>query len=185
MRVLLISNMYPSQHAPTFGIFVRNQVEQLQAEEMEFTVAAIRDPRTGKKNVLKKYLRWGLGTVSRFTTRYDLVHAHYAFPSGGLARLYYRLRKVPYIVTVHGGDLNKMAKKGPFYKKQTKKILQDAAHVIAVGPALYDEIVNEYEVRDANVSLLNMGVNRHTFYPRTNEASPFDSSHKHILLQGT
>ncbi|MFB4161650.1 glycosyltransferase [Geomicrobium sp. JSM 1781026] len=184
MRVLLISNMYPSHRAPTFGIFVRNQVEQLQESNIDFTIAAIRDPRTGKKNVFKKYLRWGLGTVTRFSTRYDLVHAHYAFPSGWLARLYFRIRKVPYIVTVHGGDLNKMAKKSSFFKKETKKILQDASHVIAVGPALYEEIVTDYEVDELNVSIINMGVNRHTFFPRMQESSPFNLDHKNILFAG-
>ncbi|EZH66380.1 hypothetical protein DH09_10630 [Bacillaceae bacterium JMAK1] len=184
MRVLVISNMYPAPQAPTFGIFVRNQVEQLQAHELDITVAAIRDPRNGKANVLKKYARWVLGTMTRFSTRYDLVHAHYAFPSGWLAKLYSKIRRVPYIVTVHGGDLNKMAKKGAFFKKQTKSILKNAAHVIAVGPALYEEIIQEYGVSEDRVSLINMGVNRNVFHQRTDVPSPFDKEKKHILFAG-
>ncbi|WP_052365768.1 glycosyltransferase [Geomicrobium sp. JCM 19055] len=58
--------------------------------------------------------------MTRFSTRYDLVHAHYAFPSGWLAKLYSKIRRVPYIVTVHGGDLNKMAKKGAFSRSKRK-----------------------------------------------------------------
>ncbi|MBB6450390.1 glycosyltransferase involved in cell wall biosynthesis [Geomicrobium halophilum] len=186
MRILVISNMYPSPSSPAFGIFVKNQVEGLQAEGMDLTVAAIRDPRTEKWNVLKKYLRWVTHSLLRFTRNYDLVHAHYAFPSGWLARLHYRIRKVPYIVTVHGGDLNKMAQKGSFFKKQTKRILEDAAHVITVGPDLYKEVTSKYNIPEERVSLLNMGVDRSIFYPRINERNPFQTNRqqKHLLFVG-
>ncbi|GAJ97494.1 glycosyltransferase family 4 protein [Geomicrobium sp. JCM 19055] len=62
--------------------------------------------------------------------------------------------------------------------------MKNAAHVIAVGPALYEEIIQEYGVSEDRVSLINMGVNRNVFHQRTDVPSPFDQEKKHILFAG-
>ncbi|MFZ4451105.1 glycosyltransferase [Salibacterium aidingense] len=191
MRILVISNMYPSAHAPTFGIFVKNQVEALMKKGNHVEVAAITNPKTGKKNVVKKYSSWLWSSFRRLRSAgsaYDIIHAHYAFPSGMLARAFYKRFGTPYIVTCHGGDLNKMAKKGRFFQRQTEQILQDAAHVIVVGQDLKQQVLDDYHVPEEKVSMFSMGVDRRVFYPRpqaeiqeTLKLSPYE---KHILFVG-
>ncbi|MFB5661025.1 glycosyltransferase family 4 protein [Alteribacillus sp. HJP-4] len=191
MRVLVISNMYPSTTAPTFGIFVKNQVEALGKRGLHLDVAAVTNPNMGKRNVMEKYSKWMFHTCRRFLSKessYDIIHAHYAFPSGMLARWFKKRYGIPYVVTSHGGDLNKMARKSPFFFKQTKKILQDAAHVIVVGYDLEQQVLHDFEVPPEKLSVFSMGVNRDVFYPHdtqlVREKLGVNSEHKHLLYVG-
>jgi glycosyltransferase involved in cell wall biosynthesis len=170
-KILVISNMYPTDTHKTFGIFVKNQVEALKAAGNEVDVIGIKNPLTGKKNVISKYLRWiaetNINLISK-GRKYDVVHAHYVFPSGLLALLYKKLLGKPYIVTAHGGDIDRMAKKSPKIRQWTAKILKEAGHVITVGEGLYQEINKDYQVNTDKLSVINMGVNREVFkaYPK-------------------
>lgn len=167
-KILVISNMYPTEAHKTFGIFVKNQVEALRANGNEVDVIGIKSPLTGKKNVISKYLRWFVETKLNLIShgrKYDVIHAHYVFPSGLLALLYKKLLGKPYVVTAHGGDIDRMAKKNRKIRQWTEKILHEASHVVAVGEALYKEISSEYKIPATKLSIINMGVNREVFKP--------------------
>lgn len=171
-RILLISTMYPSNKHPSFGIFIKNQVKELENNGYKIDLLVIKDPRMGKINVLKKYSAWFLKWLYYFLfkgKRYDLVHAHYVFPSGFLAMIIKRFYNIPFIVTAHGGDIDKMAQKNEQINTYTKKILHAANYVIAVGELLRDKIINEYQVSDTKIKVMNMGVNRDIFFPQPKE----------------
>jgi teichuronic acid biosynthesis glycosyltransferase TuaC len=75
MKVLVITNMYPTSKMPFFGTFVKEQVESLRKEGVEVDVFFI----NGKENTLN-YLRAFPRLWARLLTkRYDLIHAHYVF----------------------------------------------------------------------------------------------------------
>jgi glycosyltransferase involved in cell wall biosynthesis len=167
-KVLVISNMYPTEQHKSFGVFVKNQVEELKRQGLAVDVIAITDPQSGKVNVLKKYLLWAIQNILIFLFkgyRYDAVHAHYVFPSGVFASLYKKLWRKRMIVTAHGGDIDKMARKNERIFRYTKKILTYADEVIAVGEQLKQEIINDFGIPSTKVSVLNMGVNRQVFQP--------------------
>lgn len=97
MRVLLVTNMYPTDEEPSFGTFVKNQVDDIKAAGIEIDVLFI----YGRKS------KWNyVWNVFRFWKRllmnqYDLIHCHYIF-SGLIARLQW---KYPVVVTHHGTEL--------------------------------------------------------------------------------
>ncbi|WP_227394323.1 glycosyltransferase [Jeotgalibacillus aurantiacus] len=167
-KIVVITNMYPSQEHPTFGIFVKNQVEALKAEGYDVKVLAITDPRSGKFNALRKYGIWALHNLLYLLTngkKTDIVHAHYLFPSGVFAMLYKKLFKTRMIVTSHGGDLDKMARISPVIHSMTKKILHESDRAIAVGHQLHETMLQEFKVPEEKTLLLNMGVDRSVFKP--------------------
>ncbi|KGR90293.1 glycosyl transferase [Ureibacillus massiliensis 4400831 = CIP 108448 = CCUG 49529] len=166
-KVLIISNMYPSMEHLSYGIFVKNQVEQLRETGIESLLAVNADPKTGKLNVLKKYAKWAMKVNSTFKKNkkdIGLTHCHYVFPSGLFS---YRLKMkygIPYVVTAHGGDINKMAKKGGRIREYTNKILQNADHIIAVGEELASDIQRDFGVEESRISVMSMGIDRKVFY---------------------
>ncbi|MBM7649335.1 glycosyltransferase involved in cell wall biosynthesis [Bacillus ectoiniformans] len=167
--ILVISNMYPTDKHKSFGIFVKNQVEALSRTGLNVDVMAINDPESGKAKVLKKYLMWLFATAANLLSKgkkYDVVHAHYVFPSGALGLMYKKLWKTKLVVTAHGGDIDKMARKNARLFQWTKKILQEADEVIAVGTELEETIRTEFNVPAEKISLLNMGVDRTVFAPQ-------------------
>lgn len=167
-KLLVISNMYPSETSKTFGIFVKNQVEVLRKKGLDVDVIAVDNPRMEKLQVIKKYLLWVMKTFVNFINqgkKYDVVHAHYVFPTGLIALLYKKIFKTRMVITAHGGDIDRMANKSPLIQKWTKTILHEADHVIAVGYELSRSIHENFGVKKENISVINMGVNRTIFTP--------------------
>jgi glycosyltransferase involved in cell wall biosynthesis len=97
MRVLLVTNLYPTPEEPSFGTFIKNQVDDLRALGIDVHVFFI----YGRKN------RWNyLWSVFRFWKQllghhYDLIHCHYIF-SGLIGRLQW---KYPVVLTHHGVEV--------------------------------------------------------------------------------
>ncbi len=95
MRVLVITNMYPSERRPYQGIFVRESVDALRSLGVDADVMVI--DNSNKLNYLLAVFRlWRIIKRKSF----DLIHAHYVH-SGWIARMQ---RKLPIVVTSHGSD---------------------------------------------------------------------------------
>lgn len=95
MRVLVVTNMWPSPSAPSFGVFVAEQVEALRARGVAVDVLFLgRGP--------KAYLSGPAHIAARVLSyRPDLVHAHYGL-TGAACALLPNLR---FVVTYHGSDV--------------------------------------------------------------------------------
>ena len=97
MRVLVITNMYPTTEMPFFGTFVKEQVESLRKEGVEVEVLFV----NGKKNTLNYLWAFPRLWLRLLTKRYDIIHAHYVF-SGIIARAQFLY---PVVVTHHGSQV--------------------------------------------------------------------------------
>jgi glycosyltransferase involved in cell wall biosynthesis len=109
MRILLVSNLYPSAGSPAFGTFVGTRVAALRGAGVEVALAAITEPRVHRQRVVK-YLRlaaataWTAARVSRHG-QVDVVEAHIAYPTGVLAYPAARALRAPLVLYVHGADV--------------------------------------------------------------------------------
>ena len=61
-KVLVITNMYPTTKHKSFGVFIKNQVDALRKRKLPVDVVAIRNPNSGKLNVITKYGAWLLAS---------------------------------------------------------------------------------------------------------------------------
>jgi len=101
VRVLTVTNMYPTPAAPLAGIFVAEQVESLRRRGLTIDVLFVNGAAGWGE-----YLR-GFGRVRRAVRAgdYDLIHAHYVF-SGIMALaqslIPVRGRRLPVLLTQHG-----------------------------------------------------------------------------------
>jgi teichuronic acid biosynthesis glycosyltransferase TuaC len=98
LRVLAITNHYPSETSPGDAPCIRDQIEALRRRGIEVDVLAI-DRARRKRSYLGAAARSILSTFGR--KRYDLVHAYYGY-AGLVARLQVRY---PVVVTFRGSDL--------------------------------------------------------------------------------
>lgn len=94
--MLVLTNMYPSEGAPEFGVFVQEQVEELRRLGVDVSVLSF-DGRDS---------RWNYATAAVQTRRavgreqFDLVHAHYGL-CGAVALAQ---RRLPVVTTFHGSE---------------------------------------------------------------------------------
>lgn len=96
MRVLVLTNMFPTTERPSFGIFVAEQVDDLRRAGVDVDVLSFDGTRDRRE-----YLRARRRLVTRLRSAdFDLVHAHYGL-TGAIAA---SQRAVPVVTTFHGGD---------------------------------------------------------------------------------
>lgn len=144
MRILVVTNMYPSDGRPGYGVFVRQQVEAVRDLGHQVDVLYVRgaDSKLEYLSAIRKVWQ---------RTRWqgcDVVHAHY-----GLSGLSALLRwKSPLVVTLHGSD----ALVGWFEPAVSRLVCRFAREVIAVSP----QIAERY-----SATLIPCGVDLGIFRP--------------------
>ena len=96
-RVLMVTGIYPTEHVPHKGTFVKSQADSLAAAGVEIEIL---HPKPGP--VLLRYV-WTIAQVwcKTRTRRFDIVNGHY-----GQWCLFARLQwHIPVVATFHGSDL--------------------------------------------------------------------------------
>lgn len=148
MKVLVVTNMYPTPTMPSFGTFVKDQVEALREAGADVEVFFIQ----GRKGI------WNyVAAIPRFWRflwgrRYDVIHAHYVL-AGIVARAQWGHRVV---LTHHGPEvLGQPRWQGPLCKIVTP---------------LFDEVIHVTEevrrrLRDDDGWVIPCGVDLDRFAP--------------------
>jgi teichuronic acid biosynthesis glycosyltransferase TuaC len=93
----------------------------------------------------------------------DVVHAHCGYPDSVGVALASSFLAVPFVVTVHGSDINVYAEK-ELIRPQLKWALRRARAVVAVSRAIQDKICElAPDIRDRVFHIPCAGVNRNVF----------------------
>jgi teichuronic acid biosynthesis glycosyltransferase TuaC len=149
VKVLVVTNMYPTLEQPAFGTFVRDQVDALRRKGVDIDLLFI-DGRKGNLSYVGGAFRtWG----RLLKRRYDVVHAHYVL-SGIVARLQPVL---PVVVTYHGSELGV----GPdhWLSKLTRAVHPLFDSVIVVSPKM------RAALEDPKVHVVPCGIDLEDFGP--------------------
>lgn len=97
LKVLFLTNMYPTREMTSFGTFVQDQAETLRRAGVDIDVLLV-NGRVSKLNYFIGILRFWKQII---THDYDVIHAHY-FYSGIIARMQNIL---PVVLTHHGPEV--------------------------------------------------------------------------------
>ena len=96
-RVLVVTNLWPTETDPGYGSFVQAQMESLRPLGVEFDTLFI-DGRASRWNYVRGISRMRMLLRKN---QYDLIHAHFGL-SGWVARCQFRL---PVVVSFMGDDV--------------------------------------------------------------------------------
>jgi teichuronic acid biosynthesis glycosyltransferase TuaC len=126
VRVLVVTNLYPTDRRPALGPFVRDQVEALRAfGDIDVELHSF-DPPGG----IRPYLREALTLArSHRGSHYDVVHSHYGLT--GFCALALRGTRSR-VVTFHGDDL-RLGKVAPISRLVAR--LSDLPATVSAGLA--------------------------------------------------
>lgn len=103
MNVLVVTNMYPNEQHPFYGIFVREQVESLRAAGIMVDVYFI-NGRSNRLNYIKSLFDLSKKFKGR---RYDIIHAHHSycvFPIKMAQKITFV--KTPVVLSFHEGEVH-------------------------------------------------------------------------------
>jgi glycosyltransferase involved in cell wall biosynthesis len=163
MRILLVSNMYPSPEHPGYGSFVERVVLALRARGHEIDESVLHVGRRGAVATPVVYARLLVRTLALARRRRpDVIYAHYLVPTGLIAAATWR----PFVVTAHGTDVRNTLRSRTI-RALTRFVTRRADAVIVVSHFLADRLGGSPEV-------ISMGVDTDAFRPapRTDGEGP-------------
>lgn len=162
VRILVVSQMWPSDADPDFGSFVAQLCRELERQGHELEVTAI--DRRGLSRV--KYLRLARDArraARRF--RPDVVYGHFLAPAGLAAALAARAARAPLVLHAHGTDVANL-ERGAVLRLLTRRATSRASAVLAVSDWLRARLVAQLPELGGRVEVVNCGVDLERFAPR-------------------
>lgn len=191
MKILILTNLFPTPWDPLRGAFNRQQFERLgEHHEVDVLTAVdfrqrlrgvrgeVRTPTLRTDHFVFVYpprigrslhavfwllsLLWQRGRSLR-AARYDCLLASWAYPDAVAASWLARRLGIPYLVKVHGSDLNVQASHA-LRRPQIRAALRGASAVVAVSRALADKVA-ELGVDRSRLRVIYNGVDHALFAP--------------------
>ncbi len=178
MRVLLVTQMWPTASEPDLGAFLLPLRRELIALGHEVDVAAI--GRRGGSPV--KYARLTADAVrAARRTKPDVVFAHFLFPAGAAGLAAARVARVPLVVMAHGTDVANL-ERAPL-RALTRPVVAGAATVIANSRWLATRLEGHYPGLACDVC--DLGVDLAEFAPGVEPAPWTAGEHPRFLCVGS
>jgi glycosyltransferase involved in cell wall biosynthesis len=158
MRVIVITNMYPSDSQPFFGSFVKNQVLELQTQGIDILVVA-KAPTTRRGLwTAPAYLSLFLRTIFKgLLFRPDIIHSHYIFPSSIGAIVLKTITRTPLVITSHRGDVFDTPFANRAFFHLTKFCINNANLLIAVSADIEQQVRTVFGCTHIPIKVLDMG----------------------------
>jgi glycosyltransferase involved in cell wall biosynthesis len=151
MRILLVSNMYPSIERPDYGVFVARVAEALRHRGHDVDRVVLQAGARGPVATPRAYA--GLTRQARAAVakhRPDVVYAHFLVPTGLVAIA----TGIPYVITAHGADVRNM-RRSHVVAALTTPVVRRAAAVICVSAYVAKLLCAPEDVR---VEVIDCGV---------------------------
>jgi glycosyltransferase involved in cell wall biosynthesis len=177
VRILLVTQMWPTAAEPELGGFLLPLVRGLRALGHDVDVAAI-GRRGGSPLKYARLTADAVGTARR--TRPDVVFAHFLFPAGAAGLAAARAARAPLVVMAHGQDVANL-ERAPL-RAATAPVVRGAAAVIANSRWLADRLAAH--VPGVEIEVCDLGVDLAQFGPGAAEPAAWDGDHPRFLCVG-
>lgn len=171
MKVLLVSNMYPDESNPAYGVFVKNQVEVLESNGFSIDLQVMyKKTNSFFKTVgyLKHYVMVLLKLILR---NYDFIYVHYASlnaPPILFAKLF--KKSIIVVTNIHGSDVVPGSNLQKKLTKFTKMIVKKSDLTIVPSEYYKGIIADKFDVSRNRLKVSpSGGINRDVFYPQNQE----------------
>lgn len=163
MRILVISNMYPSNKVPNYGTFVKNFCNQLDELNINYKKVVM----TKDSNKIFSYLFYYIKICFHVLfSKYDYVYVHYASHNALPLLLLKKIKNFHVFTNVHGGDVVPQTSMQRKMQKYTMELLEISRKVIV--PSLYFKnlMIAKYNISQEKITIYpSSGVNNKVFFP--------------------
>lgn len=160
-KILLLSNMYPSEDTPSYGIFVKNIYEMLKSEGFDISKVVITGKSRNKLKKLIRYLLFFLKVVVVLSFSRRKVYIHYVAHTSLPVLLVSAFRKLQIYAHVHGGDIrsddgtNSLLR---YFKNKLSGHLLSKSKVVVVPSSHFKSIVQrDFKIEDKRIHVSPSG----------------------------
>lgn len=167
-KILLISNMYPSDKYKHYGVFVQNTENLLRNSGYHVDVSAL----TKKDSKLTKLIGYSLFYLKAIllviTHNYDILYVHYISHCALLVKIIKKIKpNIKLVINVHGNDVVPEDKHDEEFIPLVKQIMPMVDRCIVPSKYFQQIMINEYHLSNDIVKVFpSGGVNLEVFKPR-------------------
>lgn len=167
MKILLISNMYPSKQHPHYGPFVKNFKEQLENDGCFFKLAVIRGKETSKIGKIQQYILFFKEVITAIKkNEFDLIYVHYIGHSLLPLLLVKRYIRKPLVINAHGSDVFVNHKLGKYIQKLVTPIIKLSNLIVVPSQYFKHEVSQKFSIAPSEIFVSpSGGIDIDLFYP--------------------
>lgn len=176
MKIFLVSNMYPNNKYPNYGIFVKNTEGILKGEGWEVEKAVLYKNTNNISKLLSYFLYYLKIIIKGMFGEFDVIYVHYAAHNALPLLILKRVkRNIKIFINVHGSDVVPEIKSQEKYQKYVKKLLR-ISDIVITPSYYYKKLVTEkYKIEDSKVKVFpSGGVNKNIFHKKENKLEGFN-----------
>src|SRR5262245_16110115 len=164
MRILMVTQMWPSPEHPDLGSFLVPLKREFEGMGHEVEVASI-SRRGGSPTKYLTLAREARAAAKR--TRPDVVFSHFLFPAGWAGARAARACGAPHVVMAHGQDVANLSKPG--IVPATRHVLERSAALIANSRWLAGQLTDRIPMPESKITIADCGVDLAAFSPQPPE----------------
>jgi glycosyltransferase involved in cell wall biosynthesis len=162
MKILEVTQMWPSPENPDLGSFLVPLTRELEALGHEVEVSSI-SRRGGSPTEYATLVRKARAAAGSF--RPDVVFAHFLFPAGAAGALAARAAGAPLVVMAHGQDVANLGRIHGV-TTATRWVLRRSSAVIANSRWLASRLTEHIPEAGPKLEIVDCGVDLEAFSPR-------------------
>lgn len=166
MRIFLISNMFPSNNDPLFGVFVKNFKLEFEKQGVNFSKTSLIKGKAGSIKKILSYSKHYVNIIRHFFSfKYDLIYLHYLTHHIPVLLLLIPFKKKPFVLNVHGSDVIGLQHQR-ILNFLAKKILKRIDLVVVPTSYFKDYLLSKYSFLKANKITISPsgGIDKNKFY---------------------
>lgn len=168
MKMLVLSNLYPSKREPSFGVFVENFCNEWIAFGGSILLVTIKG-KSGKGvyKLIRYFMLFVKSVVALLFRKYDVIYVHYgSHPLVPLIFLRFFISK-PFIINFHGEDLVGTTGVEPKLRPLLKQVIEKADLIVL--PSTYFLSIFSAKYKNANLLVSpSGGIDLSLFKPSMN-----------------
>lgn len=176
MKILIVSNMYPSKKDTSFGTFIKVFEHQLQIlyPTISIKTIAIRGRSKSKIKKVFKYAHFYLGLLGNLLLRqYDIIYVHtitYPTPAIRIASIF---KKLNIIFNVHGVDVLTKSRVADCLKRLCSPLLRNCKYLVVPSTYFREVVLEKLPMVSIEKIIVSPsgGINRKFFHEKD---SPFN-----------
>lgn len=168
MKILVVSNMFPDSKHPSYGVFVKKFIDELDAIGINYD-KSIMVKNDGKIRKMLGYINFYMKTFFFALLKpYDIIYIHYASHSSIPIIVASRFRKMNIYTNVHGSDIVPENRKQVKMQKYTKNILNHSNKIIVPSEYFRILVSKKYSIESKKIKVYpSGGIDSKLFHVRT------------------
>ncbi len=165
MNILVVSNMYPSEEYPNYGVFVKNFISICLENDINVNTVLL-TKQNSKFGKILRYIYYYFRIFHHILfKKNDIVYVHYAGQNSIPIYILSKIKDLNIILNVHGSDIVPEKKMHEYLLFFTKKLVDNCSKIVVPSEYYKKVVAKKFQVKTDNIYISpSAGIDPNTFF---------------------